>query len=123
MINNIVGDNIRRLRERLSITQEELALRCNLTQGHINYIENGKRGYTQRSLTRIAKGLGVEVSKLFESEETDRFKVAEGMSLYGKRKSLYEEIIALLEKLPNTAVEHYKLIIAAEVSIRGTQRK
>lgn len=119
MINNIVGDNIRRLRESLNITQEELALRCDLTQSHINYIENGKRGFTKKSLEKIAKALGVQTSVLFESKESDRLKVAEGMTTYGKRKRIYEEIIALLDKLPDAVVKHYKAILSAEVSIRN----
>lgn len=45
---NLVGENIRQIREGLNLTQEELALRCDLTQGYINFLENGKRGYTKK---------------------------------------------------------------------------
>jgi len=118
MIKNVVGMNIRRLREERNLTQEELALRCDLTQGYINFLENGKRGYSQKSLSRIAKAFDIDVSRLFESKESERFKVAEGMTTYGKRKRLYEEIIALLDKLPDAVVKHYKTILSAEVAIR-----
>ena len=118
MIKNVVGMNIRRLREERNLTQEELALRCDLTQGYINFLENGKRGYSQKSLSRIAKAFDIDVSRLFESKESERFKVAEGMTTYGKRKRLYEEIIALLDKLPDAVVKHYKTILSAEVGIR-----
>lgn len=119
MIKNVVGANIRRLREELNLTQEELALRCDLTQGYINFLENGKRGYSQKSLARIAKAFDIDVSRLFESQESDRLKIAEGMTVYGKRKRLYEEIIVLLDKLPDAVVNHYKAILSAEVSIRN----
>lgn len=119
MIKNVVGTNIRRLREELKLTQEELALRCDLTQGYINFLENGKRGYSQKSLTRIAKAFDIDVSRLFESKESDRFKVADNMTTYGKRKRLYEEIIALLDKLPDAVANHYKTILSAEVAIRN----
>ena len=119
MINTIVGDNIRRLRENLNITQEELAFRCDLTQGHINYIENGKRGFTKKSLEKIAKALGVQISVLFEKGKEPSAKVAESTLLYGKRSRIYEEIIALLDKLPDAVVNHYKTILSAEVSIRN----
>ena len=41
---NIVGDNIRMLRERVRLTQEELALKSGLSQGYINQLESGKEG-------------------------------------------------------------------------------
>ena len=103
----------------LKLPQEELALRCDLTQGYINFLENGKRGYSQKSLAKIAKAFDIDVSRLFESKESDRFKVAEGMTIYGKRKGLYEEIIALLDRLPDAVVSHYKAILSAEVAIRN----
>ena len=118
MINNIVGDNIRRLRENLNITQEELAFRCDLTQGHINYIENGKRGFTKKSLEKIAKALGVQTSLLFEKGKEPSAKVAEPVIAYGKRSRIYNEIAALLDKLPDAVVNHYKTILSAEVAIR-----
>jgi transcriptional regulator with XRE-family HTH domain len=121
MTKNVVGENIRRLRERLGLTQEELALRCDLTQGYINFLENGKRGYTQKSLTRIAEALGVTVSRLFEIKERPG-KVAESTVAYRKRGRIYDEIIALLERLPDTVVEHYRMIIAAEVSVREKRK-
>jgi len=119
MINNIVGDNIRRLRENLNITQEELAFRCDLTQGHINYIENGKRGFTKKSLERIAKALGVPLSDLFEKGKEASAKVSEPAIVYGKRGRIYNEIIALLDKLPDAVVKHYKTILSAEVAIKN----
>lgn len=119
MIKNIVGINIRQLREELNLTQEELALRCDLTQGYINFLENGKRGYAQKSLAKIAKALGVPISQLFEEEKRKAVShVAEPSAAYSKRGRLYNEIIALLDKLPDAVVKHYKTILSAEVAIR-----
>ena len=56
---NIVGDNIRRLREKAGLTQEELALKSGLSQGYINQIESGKRRFTQKSLELIADALSI----------------------------------------------------------------
>lgn len=122
MKDNVVGNNVRRIRERLNITQEELALRCDLTQGYINFLESGKRGYTQNSLARIAKALGVHISQLFEEKEA-RDYIAESPAHYGKRRLIYEEIIGLLEKLPETAVEHYRMLLTAEVRMRDRKKR
>jgi transcriptional regulator with XRE-family HTH domain len=48
---------IRQWRERIGITQEELADRTGLSPGYISLLETGERGYTQDSLERIAEAL------------------------------------------------------------------
>lgn len=124
MINNIVGDNIRRAREKLNLTQEELALRCDLTQGYINFLENGKRGYTKKSLSKISDALGVSIAKLFEEKtEIAAIPVSEPVTAYGKRKRVYDEIVTMLNKLPDAVANHYKMLLAAELSIRSKHGK
>lgn len=110
------------MREGLNLTQEELALRCDLTQGYINFLENGKRGYTKKSLAKIAKALGIHISQLFE-EKKIRDYIAETPATYGKRSRIYEEIIALLDKLPDNVVGHYKMLLAAEVRIKSKEKR
>lgn len=121
MKNNVVGDNIRSIRKSLKLTQEELALKCELTQGYINFLENGKRGYTKKSLAKIAKALNIHISQLFGDKEVQNY-VAEPFATYGKRNHLYYEIIALLDKLPNDVVERYKALLRAEIGIRSIKK-
>ncbi len=125
MRDNIVGDNVRRMREKMGLTQEELALRCDLTQGYINFLENGRRGYTRKSLSKIANALGIPISQLFEEKRKEKGQiqmVTEASPLYIKRSSIYDEIVSLLNKLPDAAVDHYKMLLKAEVAIRGKQK-
>lgn len=121
MNKNVVGDHVRRLREQLHITQEELALRCDLTQSYINFLENGKRGYSKTSLGKIAKALGVHESDLFaEKSGRNAPQVSKQFQSYGKiRRQNYEEMIALFDKLPDAIVDHYRILLQAEVSIRN----
>ena len=117
---NIVGNNLRIVRERLGITQEELALRSGLTQGYINFLENGKRGYSERSLEKIANALGIQISGLFEEKiKEEPNVVAEQPMSYGKRRRIYDTIINLLEKLPTPVIDHYRMLLKAEVEIRN----
>ena len=120
IMKNIVGNNLRIVRERLGITQEELALRSGLTQGYINFLENGKRGYSERSLEKIANALGIQISGLFEEKiKEEPTIVAEQPLLYGKRRRIYDTIINLLEKLPTPVIDHYRMLLKAEVEIRN----
>ena len=120
MKKNIVGSNLRMVRERLGITQEDLALKSGLTQGYINFLENGKRGYSERSLEKIANALGIQISGLFEEKiKEEPTVVAERPPLYGKRRRTYDTIINLLEKLPAPVIDHYRILLKAEVEMRN----
>ena len=120
MKKNIVGNNVRTIRERLGITQEELALKSGLTQGYINFLENGKRGYSEKSLDMIANALGIQISGLFEEKiKEEPTVVAEQPPLYGKRRRTYDTIINLLEKLPTPVIDHYRILLKAEVEMRN----
>ena len=121
MNKNIVGENLRTIRESMNFTQEELALRTGLTQGFINFLESGKRGYTKKSLEKISKSLNVPIYKLFYEEEGKKASigVAEPSKKYHRRKPHYDEIIGLLDKLPKSVIEHYILILKTEIEIRS----
>ena len=115
-----MGSNVRMIRERLGITQEDLALKSGLTQGYINFLENGKRGYSEKSLEKIANALGIQISGLFEEKiKEEPTIVAEQPLVYGKRRHLYDTIINLLEKLPAPVIDHYRILLKAEVEIRN----
>jgi len=44
---NIVDQNIVRIRQERNLTQKEMALMSGLSQGYINQLESGKRNFTQ----------------------------------------------------------------------------
>jgi transcriptional regulator with XRE-family HTH domain len=115
---NIVGDNIRRLREAARLTQEELALKSGLSQGYVNQLESGKRRYTQKSLELIAGTLAVAVIDFFREEEAkDVPGVAEKIVKYERKRPARKELLSLLERLPDHIVEHYLTLLKLEREI------
>lgn len=68
------GRAIRALREEMGISQEELAHRSGIDRSYMGAVERGERNVSLRNILRIADGLGVLTSALF-----DRFE-----SLYDK---------------------------------------
>lgn len=58
------GVNLKALREKLNLSQDDIAARCDVTKGNLSNIENGKKDFTFTTLHEIAKGLGLTVSKL-----------------------------------------------------------
>ncbi|MCL2185613.1 MAG: helix-turn-helix transcriptional regulator [Treponema sp.] len=64
-IRQILAVNIKKRREILGISQEELAESANLSVQAINTIEGCRMWISDKSITRIAKALELEVFQLF----------------------------------------------------------
>ena len=63
----ILGQTIRRYRQRAALSQEKLAEKAELSTVFINRVEAGKENISVDALYRIARSLGVSLSELFES--------------------------------------------------------
>ncbi len=68
---NVTGSNIRKAREQVKMTQEELSAKLEtraiyVCRGSISRIENGSRVITDIELLAIADALGVPVKQLFD---------------------------------------------------------
>ena len=68
-----LGQNIRRMRRGLRISQEELAFRCGLHRTYLSDIERGARNPSLGSLLMVARGLNLTVSDLTRDIDVCRF--------------------------------------------------
>ncbi|MGO4571036.1 helix-turn-helix domain-containing protein [Microvirga sp. 2TAF3] len=59
-----IGPAVRKHREILRLSQEELGDRAGLDRTYIGQVERGRRNPTMVSLQRIAHGLGIELDVL-----------------------------------------------------------
>ena len=70
-----IGERIKQLREARELSQKELAMSINMDQSQYSKIEKGKTDPTTSTLEKISKALGINVAKLFTSnnplEEVD----------------------------------------------------
>ena len=67
-----VGNNVRRLRERLRISQTRFARKASIERTALNKIENGTRAVTLVTLARLAGALRIEAWKLLRPEGRSR---------------------------------------------------
>jgi transcriptional regulator with XRE-family HTH domain len=114
-----VGDNIRKYRAKMGLTQEGLALKSGLSQGYINQLENGKRKYTQKTLELIAGALCVNASNLLVmslSEEKSILK--DGLMDTEKRKRFIKDLRNLLRDMPINTLEHYVKLFKLEKELK-----
>ena len=64
-----LGLKIKQLRNKIGISQEELAFRCDLHRTYISSVELGKRNVSIRNIEKIALALNVEIIELFKKSE------------------------------------------------------
>ncbi|NLJ98741.1 MAG: cupin domain-containing protein [Tissierellia bacterium] len=67
-----IGEKIRRLRVQNSLTQEELADRCELTKGFISQVERDLTSPSIATLMDILEGLGTNLKDFFNEVEDEK---------------------------------------------------
>jgi len=61
-----LGFKIKQLRNKIGISQEELASMCNLHRTYISSVELGKRNVSIKNIEKIALSLNVEIFELLK---------------------------------------------------------
>lgn len=68
---NIFGENVRKYRHKLDISQEELAHRADLHRTYIGMIERAEKNITLINMTKIANALEVKIDDLLKHSDND----------------------------------------------------
>ena len=66
MIVEELGNRIRALRKQTKLSQEKFALKIGMDRTYFASVEAGKRNVSIVNIKKIADGLGVSLSELFE---------------------------------------------------------
>ena len=66
MITIAFGNRIRDLRKKMGLSQEKFALKIGMDRTYFASVEVGKRNISLCNIKKIADGLGVSLSELFE---------------------------------------------------------
>ena len=67
MITQKIGARIRELRTQLGISQEKFATKIGMDRTYFASVELGKRNISIVNIEKIANGLGVSLSELFQN--------------------------------------------------------
>jgi transcriptional regulator with XRE-family HTH domain len=60
------GERVRSLRKQKGLSQESLALACDLDRTYIGSVERGERNISLLNISKIAIALGVPAKELFD---------------------------------------------------------
>lgn len=66
-IQKIIGTNLKRERDKIGISQFDLAIRADLHRNMIDLIERGKTMPTVYTLLKIANSLEIDINSLLDS--------------------------------------------------------
>jgi transcriptional regulator with XRE-family HTH domain len=88
---SLVGENIKRIRKSLRISQKELSIRANVSQSGISDIENCTRSPSTETIRMIAAALGVTQAELLGEEKE---------ATADNSDSLRREVMFLYDSLP-----------------------
>lgn len=102
-----IGKRIRGYRTRLKLSQEELAEKCRLHPTYIGQLERGEKNATIESVSKVAEGLKIPLSTLFENIEQTAFT----------EKTVAGEAYDLIQTLPTDSQEKILGIIKAILEI------
>jgi transcriptional regulator with XRE-family HTH domain len=65
LIQNHFGGRVREIRKKKGLSQETLALACDLDRTYIGGVERGERNISLINIYKIAAALGIDVKELF----------------------------------------------------------
>jgi transcriptional regulator with XRE-family HTH domain len=113
----LLSRNIRFFRNRLGISQTNLACELGISNSFMNDIETGKKWLSHQTLTKIAKILKIEVYELFKPEQHMKEDIAETFKMY--LYNLDTVLIEAIEKSVTSAVR--KIYHEKETQALSTQ--
>lgn len=68
-----IGDKLKRLRQQRSLTQEEMADRCELSKGFISQVERDLASPSIATLKDMLECLGITLQEFFTDEQPEKF--------------------------------------------------
>ena len=88
-----IGEKIKRLRVKKSLTQEELADRCELTKGFISQVERDLTSPSIATLVDILEGLGTNLKDFFNETVEEKIVFAKEDAFESENEDLNQYLL------------------------------
>lgn len=95
-IQALIIQNIKNIRQSVSLSQGRLADKANITRGYLAEIETGKAIPSLKTLVKLSNALGIRMCRLFLTDEDLRecYKADLVNNINEKLKTMFREQIA-----------------------------
>jgi transcriptional regulator with XRE-family HTH domain len=110
---DLLSKNIKRFRNRIGLSQLNLALELGISTTLLSDIETGKKWVSAQTLSRLAKALKIEIYELFKPEQNIRDDVSAAIAKYlsdvddALIKSIEEAVRPAVKKSITKMRRHY----------------
>ena len=102
MIDKRIGKRVKQCRERLGISQEELAEKTGLTANYISTVERGASGISLEALQRLCRLLGVSTDRIiFGTDEPEVEALALARRISDIKPEYRQQVQELLSAILN----------------------
>ena len=145
---NFIGKNLKKWRKALGLSQEQLAIKSNLSQPTITQMENSQRGFLRDSLTKTTKALEMPIPAVFEQNlhvkvicsddnkirqkasvtkyvmtksEFDKKELENELKKKLEKKNNKKEVLELISQLIKYILEHYVSLM--KIKARSFKKK
>lgn len=108
-----IGEKIRQLRMKNSLTQEELANRCELTKGFISQVERDLTSPSISTLVDILECLGTDLKDFFNEEVNEKIVFSKNDIFVKENKELGHLISWLVPNAQKNSMEPILLTLEA----------
>lgn len=100
-VQELFGNNLKRIRKENNLTQEELSEKVGITQKHLSIIETGKQFPSSALIEKLAAFFKVSVSTFFEANphQNEFFKLYNDLCTFTNGK--FEELYLILGNSQN----------------------
>ncbi|WLP85323.1 Dam family site-specific DNA-(adenine-N6)-methyltransferase [Mycoplasma seminis] len=107
MLKEVIGRNIKEIRNNIHLSQDELSFLVNIERTQISKIESGKVNITIETLEKIAKALNSPIEKLVKSNQNTLTEAKPFVKWAGGKTQILPKIIESLPKEFNTYYEPF----------------
>ena len=97
-----LGDRLRELRTSRAMSQEQLALRADITPAYLGQIERGTKNVTAHTLDKVCKALNISLCEFFDTEKNQdkNIDTVSGQilhQLHGKSESEKKAVLSMVK--------------------------
>lgn len=108
-----IGDRIKRRRQKLGLTQEELAARTELSKGFISQLERNLTSPSIQTLMDILEVLGVDISDFFAKDADEKVVFTPDDMFEKEDEDIRSTVLWLVPNAQKNALEPIMVTLAA----------
>lgn len=121
MKRNTLGEVLKKRRQAMGMSQQELAELLNVRASHVGYLEQGRRGPSLSLLSRIAEILGIDKADLLLMARPETKEFLDNQNeMAGDKHNAWDELVSDKALLTRHRITPEELKVLSQIGLLGT---